>query len=119
MWAEFITLAAIAAIQHSVGVREIVVMMAVAIILGLLLAGGFVGIVIAAFTPNASVLKGAFVGIGVTVCGSIVGVIAIPVAPHPLPVAMWVLFWVGLVTAAVCIAVVIIRRIGRSANQDV
>ena len=81
------------------------------IILGLLLAGGFVGIVIAAFTPNASVLKGAFVGIGVTVCGSVVGMIAIVVAPHPIPVAMWVVFWVGLVTTAVCTAVVIIRRI--------
>ena len=89
------------------------------IILGLLLASGIVGIVIAAFTPNASALKGALVGIGVTVCGSVVGMIAIVVAPHPMPVAIWVIIWAGLVTVVVCIAIVIIRRIGRNANPGV
>lgn len=101
----------------------IVAVFVVPVILGLLLAGGFIGIVIAAFTPNASALKGALVGIGVTACAGIVVIagigLAIVVEFPPIPTAMWVVGWAGLLTASVCSAVAIIRRIGRNASRSI
>ena len=95
----------------------IVGVMVALIILGSLLAVGVIGIGIAAFTANLPALKSALAEIGVTVCAGIVAVIAMTV-PHPIPVPMWWVIWAGLVTAAVYIAVVMICRIARSANQD-
>ena len=123
MLAEFITLVAIAAIQHSWGPGPwdlvwIVAVFAGIMILALLLAVGFVGIVIAAFTANSSALKSALVEIGVTVCAGIVAIIAMTI-PHPFPAPMWWVIWAGLVIAAVCNAVIMICRFGRSADEGV
>ena len=98
-------------------VVRIVGMIAVLIIISLL-AVGVIGIVIAAFTANPPALKSALAEIGVTVCAGIVAVIAMTV-PHPVPVPMWWVIWAGLVSAAVYIAVVMICRIARSANQEI
>ena len=125
MWAEFITPAAIAAIQHSFGplwdIVRIMAVFAALISLGLLLAGGIVGIVIAALTPNAPVLKGALVGIGVAAGVVVIAGIGLAIAAvfHPTPTAMWLVGLAGLITASVCTAVLIIRRIGRNANPGV
>ena len=122
MWAEFITPAAIVAIQHSFDISlwdvvRIQALLVALIILGLLLAVGFVGIVIAACTANLPALKSALAGIGLTVCAGIVAIIAMT-APHPFPAPMWWVICAGLVTAAVYNAGAIIHRIAQNTNPD-
>lgn len=126
MWGEFITLAAMGLIQHSIGIDTAFLLIAGAIICGWLLGGGLAGVVIAALTPNAPALDGCIVGVMVAVGAGMVviaGLIVINIIGfdaqvrfESIPTAIRVVFWVGLVTTAVGTAVIIIRRIGRKAG---
>ena len=120
MWPEFITPAALALIQHSVGLGPVIAVIVGLVRLGWLFAGGFVGFLIAVFTPNRPLLKGGLVGIGVAAGAGVVviagiGIALLPNIP-PIPDALWFVGWAGLILTAVAIAVAIIRRIGRNAN---
>ena len=120
MWPEFINPAALA-LQNSIDIHWSVLAFVIGVvILGWLFAGGFVGFFIAAFTPNRPLLKGGLVGIGVAAGAGVVviagiGIALLPNIP-PIPDALWVVGWAGLIITAAAIAVIIIRRIGRNAK---
>ena len=120
MWPEFIIPAALA-IQNTIAIPWSVIAFAIGVvILVWLFVGGFVGFVIAAFTPNRPLLKGSLVGIGVAAGAGVVVIAGIGIALLPniplIPDALWVVGWAGLIITAVAIAVMIIRRIGRNAK---
>ena len=116
MWGEFVTLAAMGLIQHSFGTNwPAIAVMAGLIIFIWLSAGGFVGVLIASSTPERPLLKGALAGIGAAFCAGVVVVVAFELDTiahsHAIPTIR-----VGVVVAAVAVAVIIIRRMGRKAG---
>lgn len=117
MWGELVTLVAMGLIQdQDFGTPWVAIgVIAGLISLAWLSVGGFVGVLIASSAPKRPLLKGALAGIGAAACAGIVVIIAFELDTiahsHAIPTIR-----VGVVVAAVAVAVIIIWRMGRNAG---